>query len=104
MSEWKFFNIDIWWKVVLMLGILATVGASIFQIDFLDSKHLFGLGMGMTMIGIGFWKSYKTFSKVEYGGIISWKDYRHDVVSVILIIVGVVLIALFGFLIVKGLI
>lgn len=104
MSEWKIFNIDIWWKAVLMLGILATVGASLFKIEFIESKHLFGIGIGMIMIGIGFWKSYKTLSRFEFGGIISLKDYKHDVISIVLILIGVVLTVLFGYLIVKNLI
>ena len=90
MSEWRFFNIDIWWKAVFMLGILAAVGASLFKIEFIESKHLFGIGIGMIMIGIGFWKSYKTFSRFESGGILSWKDYKHDVISIILILIGIV--------------
>lgn len=75
MSEWKLFNIDLWWKAVLMLGILAVVGASIFKIEFLESKHIFGFGLGMISIGLGFWKAYKTFSQLGMGGILSWKDY-----------------------------
>lgn len=104
MGEWKFFNIDIWWKAVLMLGILAVVGASLFKIEFLEGKHLFGIGLGMIMIGLGFWKAYKTFSQFGFGGILSWKDYRHDIVSILLIVVGIGLTGLFGFLIIKGLI
>ena len=104
MSEWKFFSIDIWWKAVLMLGILAAVGSSLFKIEFLESKHLFGLGLGMIMIGLGFWKAYKTFSQFESGGILSWKDYKHDIVSILLIVIGIGLSGLFGFLAIKGLI
>ncbi|MEZ5195775.1 MAG: hypothetical protein R2764_05085 [Bacteroidales bacterium] len=104
MSEWKFFNIDIWWKAVLMLGVLAVVGASLFKIEFLASKHLFGFGLGMIMIGLGFWKAFKTFSQLGFGGILSWKDYKHDIVSVLLIVIGIGLTGLFGFLIIKSLI
>ncbi len=104
MSEWNLFKIDSWWKAVLMLGILAVIGASIFQINFIESKHLFGLGIGMIMVGLGFWKAYKTFSQFAYGGIISWKDFKYDIVSVILIIIGIILSGLFGFLIIKHLI
>src|SRR5690554_6555646 len=104
MSNWKFFEIDMWWKAVLMLGILAVIGASILNLIFLENSHLFGLGLGMIMIGLGFWKAYKTFSQLGLGGIFSWKDYQHDLVSISLIILGVVLAGLFGFLIVRGLV
>ena len=104
MSEWNFFKIDTWWKAVLMLGILGAVGASLFKIDFLESKHLFGFGLGMIMIGLGFWKAYKTVSQFGFGGILSWKDYSYDIVSILLIVVGLGLTVLFGFLIIRGLI
>lgn len=104
MSEWKFFNIDTWWKAVLMIGILAVVGASIFNIEFLERKHLFRLGIGLVMIGLGFWKAFKSFSKIGFGGLFTWQDYRYDIVSILLILVGVGLSGLFGFLIIKGLI
>ncbi len=104
MSSLKGLNIDIWWKAVLMLGVLAAIGSAIFKIEFLEGKHLFGFGLGLIMIGLGFWKAYKTFSQFGFGGILSWKDYRYDFVSILLISIGVGLFGLFGFLIVKGLI
>lgn len=104
MTEWKLFKIDIWWKAVLMLGILGVAGALLLQIDFLERKHLFGLGIGMIMIGLGFWKAYKTFSQFGFGGLFSWKDYKYDVASILLIIIGIGITVLFGFLIIRGLI
>lgn len=86
-----------------MLGVLAVIGASIFEIDFIESKHLFGLGIGMIVLGVGFWKSYKTFSHIRYGGILSWKDYRYDIVSIVLIVFGLGLTGLFAYHIIKGL-
>jgi hypothetical protein len=104
MSEWPNLKIDIWWKAVLVLGLIACIGAASFNIDFLERKHLFGFGIGMMLIGIGFWKSWKTFSQIVAGGILSTQGYKHDVVSILLIILGVLLFRLFGYLIVKGLI
>ena len=66
MGEWKQFNIDIWWKAILMLGILTVSGASLFQIEFLEIRHLFGLGLGLILIGLGFWKSYKTYTHMSH--------------------------------------
>lgn len=104
MSEWNFFKIDIWWKAVLIIGVLMMIGASIYKIAFLESKHLFGLGIGLTMIGLGFWKACKTFSQFSFGGMLSWKDYKHDIGSRLLIISGIGLTIIFGLLIIKGLI
>src|SRR5690606_35066151 len=104
MSNWKLLEIDMWWIAVLMLGILAVIGASILNMIFVENSHLFGLGLGMIMIGLGFWKAYKTFSQLGSGGIFSWKDYQHDIVSILLIVIGIGLSGLFGFLAIKGLI
>ena len=104
MSEWKFFKIDIWWKAVFMLGVIACIGAAIFDINFIERKHFFGLGLGMILIGLGYWKAWKTFSQFQHGGILSWQDYKHDFLSIFLIIIGIVLIGIFGFFIIRALI
>lgn len=104
MSNWDFIKIDMWWKAVFYLGVLSVIGSAVFEIGFIENKHLFGLGMGLILVGLGIWKSWKTFSQVGHGGIWKWKDYKNDVISVILILIGVLLIGLFGFLIIKGLI
>ncbi|RPA66848.1 hypothetical protein EF405_18860 [Cyclobacteriaceae bacterium YHN15] len=104
MGEWKQFNIDIWWKAVLMLGILTVSGASLFQIEFLENRHLFGLGLGLILIGLGFWKSYKTLSQISTRGILSYKIHKHDFTSIFLIVIGILVTGFFGFLLINGLI
>lgn len=104
MGNWDFIKIDTWWKAVFYLGIISTIGSATFEISFIESKHLFGLGVGLIAIGVGYWKSWKTFSQVNLRGILKWKDYDYDAISIILIVIGVLLIGLFGFLIIKGLI
>ena len=104
MSEWKVININTWWKAVLMLGILAVIGAAIFDIKFIESKHLFGFGSGLIFVGISYWMAWKTASTIAYGGILSTKIVKHNFASIIILIISIGLIGLFGFLIVKGLI
>lgn len=104
MSNWPSLKIDVWWKAILVLGLIACIGAASFDIDFLEKKHLFGFGLGMIVIGVGFWKSWKTLTEFIPGGMLNTQVNRHDIVSVLLIILGVMMIGLFGFLIVKGLI
>jgi len=104
MSEWKIININTWWKAVLMLGILAAIGATLFDIKFIESKHLFGFGLGLIFIGIAFWMAWKTASTIAYGGILSTKIVKHNFVSILILIIGIGLIGLFGFLIVRGLV
>jgi hypothetical protein len=104
MSDWNGLNINTWWKAVLIMGILATIGATIFNFNFIERKHLFGLGLGMIMIGLGHWMAYKTFSTLAYQGILSWKAMKHNPLSIILIAVGIGLVGLFRFFLIKGLI
>lgn len=104
MSEWKFFKIDTWWKALLLLGILATVGSMVFKSDFVKNNHLFGLGLGLIMIGIAHWIAWVNISTFAMGGILQTKIIKHNIASIILLIIGIGFAGLFLFLIVKGLI
>jgi hypothetical protein len=104
MSDWNGLNINTWWKAVLIMGILATIGATIFNINFIERKHLFGLGLGMIMIGLGHWMAYKTISTIAFNGILSSKTMKHNFLSIILIAIGIGLVGLFGFFLIKGLV
>lgn len=104
MSEKPTLIIDIWWKAILILGVLTTIASFMFKPRFLESKHLFGFGLGMVFIGIAQWMAWKTISQIAYGGILSTKVIKHNFVSYLVLFIGICLIGLFGFLIVKGLI
>jgi len=97
-------KIDVWWKAVLILGIFATASSLIFEITFIENRHLFGFGLGMIFVGIAQWMAWKVVSQIAFGGILSTRVIKHDVISIIILIIGIVLILLFGFLIVRGLI
>jgi hypothetical protein len=97
-------KIDTWWKAVLVLGVIAAIGASIFDFNFIERKHLFGLGLGMILIGVGHWIAFRIFSTIAFNGILSWNGMKHNPVSVILIATGIIIVILFGFLLIKSLI
>lgn len=97
-------NIDLWWKAVMILGVLTSAGSLMFEVDFIENKHLFGFGLGMVFIGIAQWMAWKTISQIAFGGILSTKVIKHNFVSSLILFIGICLIGLFGFLIVKGLI
>lgn len=101
--SFDFFKIDTWWKAVLLLGLASCAGAGLFDFEFLEEKHLFGLGIGMLLLGIGYWKSWKTISEFGYGGMLSYKGHKFDIISFLLIVIGILLIALFGYKIILGL-
>jgi len=97
-------NIDMWWKAILILGVLTSACALMFNTGFIENKHLFGFGLGMIFIGIAQWMAWKTMSQFIAGGILSTKVIKHNPVSIIILIIGIGLIGLFGFLIIKDLI
>lgn len=102
MSEWKM--IDTWWKALLILGVLTSAGAFMFNIEFVEKKHLLGLGIGMILIGFSNWIAQKHNSTIAFGGLLQWKEIKHNPITSILLLIGIVLIFLFGFLLIKSLI
>ncbi|MDP3352436.1 MAG: hypothetical protein Q8S44_01685 [Flavobacteriaceae bacterium] len=90
-------KLDKWYGIVLYLGVLLIASSFIFKPEFLKEKHLFGLGIGMILIGIAYWMSEKHLSEIAYGGILSTQIIKHNFVSIILIIFGIGFIGLFGF-------
>lgn len=97
-------KLDKWYGIVLYLGV-TLIGASFyFKPEFLESKHIFGLGIGMILIGIAYLISEKKTSQIAYGGILTAKFNEHNFVTIILIILGILLIGFFGFKILKSLV
>lgn len=104
-------KLDTWYGIVLYLGVLFLGASLFFKVDFLEEKHLFGLGLGACFIGLSFIIAEKKRNEFKPpnaytgpAGIISWKETKHNFVTIILLIIGVFLISLFGYLIVKSLI
>jgi len=104
-------KLDSWWKAVLYLGVGSVICSFVFKVDFIEDKHLFGLGIGMILVGISYWIAEREHSTIKppnaYTGpaaFITWKTIKHNPVTVILLLIGLGLFGLFGFLIVKGLI
>lgn len=104
-------KLDKWYALVLYLGVGFIVSALYFSVDFLESKHLFGLGAGMVMVGLSFLIAEQTLSTIKppnvYTGgaaLISWKEIHHNGFSFGLLLVGLTLTCTFGFLILRSLI
>ncbi len=110
MSFLEGLKLNTWWKVILWLGVVADAATFIFNIDFINKKYLFGLGLGMILIGISYWIAQKTYSTLKpsnvytgQAGILSWKEINHNPVTVILLTLGITLVIIFGLLIIKNL-
>ena len=104
-------KLDKWYALVLYLGAFFIVASLYFTIDFLEEAHLFGLGLGMVLVGLSFLIAEKTLSVIKspnaYTGgtaLFSWKEIHHNFFTATLLIIGLLLVCIFGFLIVKSLI
>ena len=107
----KNFKLEEWWQGVLVIGILCCSAALLFRVDFLESKHLFGLGFGMILIGVSLWIATRSLSWIKppnaYTGgaaLITQKVVKHNFVTILFLIAGIILVCMFGFFIVRGLI
>ncbi len=105
------FKIDTWWKIILYLGVGAIVASFYFKITFIEGKHLFGFGLGMFLIGISFGIAEQNCSVIKppnaYTGpaaLISWKEFKYNPITAILLLAGLIMVGLFGFLIIRNLI
>jgi len=103
-------KIDSWWKVVLLLGIGSIFMSFTINVDFIQERYLFGLGLGMLLIGISYWIAEKSFSEIKppnvYTGpaaFISWKEIHHNLFTIIMFLGGIIFVFLFIFLIIKDL-
>lgn len=97
-------KLDKWYGIILYLGILLMGASFYFKVDFIEEKYLFGLGIGLFLIGISNIKSEKYEHHLVNGGMLSTKIIKHSPSSILILIIGLVLTSLFGFLIIKGLI
>ncbi|MGB3851516.1 MAG: hypothetical protein WA958_16220 [Tunicatimonas sp.] len=97
-------KLDKWYGIVLYLGVALISASFLLKPEFVDQKHIFGLGLGMILIGIGYVMSEKYLSVIAYDGMLSKKINKHNLVTVLLITAGLVLIGLFGFKLVQSLI
>ncbi|WP_422105556.1 hypothetical protein [Winogradskyella sp.] len=99
----KNLKLNKWYVIVLYLGVGALIASLSFEIEFIEKKYLFGLGIALIMIGLGFIGSEKTHNEIAFGGILSWPIHKHNFFTVTSILIGIILLGLFGFKIIADL-
>lgn len=111
MSLLSSLKLDKWWKIVLWLGVLAMAASLIYQVPFVQSKHLFGLGIGLVLIGLSHAIAHTTQSWIKPpnvytgGAALITKDIiDHNFVTWILFLIGLLISLLFLVLLVISLI
>jgi len=99
----KNLKIDTWYGIVLYLGVGSLIISITKKVDFLSPKYLFGFGLGCILVGIGFIASEAKENRIAYGKMWSWDVHKHNIFTIILIILGGLLCAIFGFKIIFSL-
>lgn len=103
-------KLDKWYGIVMYLGLLGTASALFIPIEFLENAHLFGFSIGLVLVGLSFFMAEKPFSNIKppnvYTGgaaLISWTEIHHNIVTMIILLIGVIFTLVFGALISKSL-
>lgn len=91
------FKVDHWWKLALLCGILLTASSLIFDIQFIERRYMLGLGLGMVLIGIGYWMAKKVAHVWANGGVYFWDIFQHTWITKTMIGIGI-LISLYFFI------
>ena len=88
-------KLNTWWSIVLWLGLIALIISSVYEIDFLNNKHLFGLGIGLILIGLSFTIAEGSFSYIKppnvYTGeaaLITHKTIEHNPITIGMLSIG----------------
>lgn len=97
-------KLDKWWKAVILIGCSLLSISLIQKVEIVERKHLLGLSIGLILIGFSNWIAQKNNVNFGYGGMFQWKSTNHNLWTFLLLLIGVILFGLFGFLIVKSLI
>ena len=104
-------KLDKWYSLVLYIGLGAIVSSMYFQVDFIEPRHLFGLGLGLSLISFSFLIAEKKLSALKppnaYTGeaaLISWNEIHHNPITILILILGILLTCFFGILLIKELI
>lgn len=95
----------------MYIGLLGA-GSSIYSdISFLEEADLFGLSIGIIMIGVSFFIAEKPFTILKDAnaytggpGLISWTEINHNIFTLTILVLGVLSAVYFGSQILKTLI
>ncbi len=100
-NDMEFLNalkLNTWWSVVLWLGLITLLTSSTYDIDFLENKHLFGLGISLILIGLSMTIAEGSFSYIKpsnaYTGgeaLITKRTVEHNLITLFMLCVGTLL-------------
>ena len=104
MSSLEKILIERWYNIILLLGVGLVGSSFMFEINFLNRKHLIGLGIGLILIGISLNIARKYFYTPYSSGFIQKEAIMHSWFTKLILIFGVIIAAIFLTLVIKSLI
>lgn len=104
MSSLEKILIERWYNIILLLGVGLIGHSFVFEIIFLNRKHLIGLGIGLILIGLSLNIARKYFYTPYSNGLIQKEDILHTWYTKLVLIFGVVIVTVFLTLLIKSLI
>lgn len=96
-------KLDRWFGIVLYFGVLLLASSIFGNVEFLNKKNIFGLGLGCICIGLSYFIAEKYLHQQYANGILSTKIIKHNFFSVLVLIIGILITLLFGYKIIKAL-
>jgi hypothetical protein len=96
-------TVNVWWKFVLMLGVVISGVALTVDVKILSEKHFFGLGVGLIFIGVSCLIANKHINIPYLGGMLSTEKLIHTPITKILFAIGLAITILFLTLLIIGL-
>ena len=100
----KQIKLDRWYGVTLYLGVLSCIAPFFKGVEFLNAKHIFGLGIGLILISLSNFIANMHMHQPMPGGFLHWEQVIHTPLTKIMLSIGFIITMLFLFLLVKGLI
>lgn len=100
MDIFKNLGLDHWWNILIYVGTLLIAATFFVDITFLVNKHLFGLGLGLFLIGLSNNIAFKHITIPAYGGYWQTKKIIHNWITRLLLFLGAIITIFFFVLII----
>lgn len=110
MSFLENLKLNNWWSLLIYIGFLGMIGSFFMPIIFVDPKNIFGLSLGLLLVGVATLSAIKTAVQFKEpniytggAGMFSWKVIKYNFLSGLITFIGTLLTIIFIAKIIIGL-
>lgn len=97
MNTFSRLKLNVWWKVMLLLGIVLLIVVLTNDITLVDAASLFGMASGMVIAGLANFSAEKYGINHYRGGSMEGYYVEHGFISGTVFLIGLLMILGFGF-------